>query len=387
MSAVNLVRKVSRIRLREWLNHAAKGAYGIRTRVSIPDLESLLAGSSYRAWIVPAAAASALLIVPQSLAAPWVGVSDNEIGETRWSNDQVRQLGIPAVRVFVWWDGEESPDAGDLSLVMRAMSTGARVFAVVTQPHNGSRTPTTQGLRARYAEYAARLVNQTGVRDVMVWNEPNLGDFWGGDPNPVLYGKLLARTYDRLAPLGVRTWAFSTSREHHVKALIQGVGAWYRKSKRTRPLFYGVSHHPYPFSGETWDTDHAGTGKYALGDTARLIGLYNRTFARTPQCRRRCAFPLVYGETGWATGTHPGVPVVSAGEQASALVSLRDYLARFPRVEGLFNFELRDSATWQTGLFYEDGRAKEAARLIFGRDPLAPPGNRTGAHDFNGAFA
>lgn len=378
---MRLLRKVSAMRLREWLNHAARGAYGIRTRVCIP-YDRL--GCTCRAWTLPLAAAGALLIVPQTFAAPWVGVSDNEIGETRWSREQVRQLGIPAVRVFVWWDGEESPDAGDLSLVMNAMASGARVFAVVTQPHNASRTPTTQGLRARYAEYVARLVDQTGVRDVMVWNEPNRPGFWGGEPDPIIYGKLLARTYDRLAPMGVRTWAFETNRDHLVGRFIDGVGDWYRRSKRQRPLFTGVSHHPYPYPGEAWDTKHTGSGIYRLGDTGRLLALYNRVFRGTPQCpKRRCSFPLVYGELGWSTGDHPSVPVVTADEQAQALLAVRDYLARYPRVEGFFNFELRDSPGWQTGLFYESGAPKLAAYALFGREPLPAPGERAGAHDLS----
>ncbi|MCC6743399.1 MAG: hypothetical protein IT175_06025 [Acidobacteria bacterium] len=59
------LRKVSRIPLRKWLNHAAKGAYGIRTRVLIPDLGTLLRGPSFRAWSVPViAVGGALILVP-----------------------------------------------------------------------------------------------------------------------------------------------------------------------------------------------------------------------------------------------------------------------------------------------------------------------------------
>lgn len=354
-----------------------------------PQQESTSEGEcvSVKNWRRPAAlvagALAALATGSSAVATPWVGVSDNEIGRTRWSNEQVRQLGIPAVRVFVWWDGEESPDGQDLSLVMHAMASGARVFAVVTQPHNGNRAPTTQGLRARYAEYVARLVDQTGVRDVMVWNEPNLPDFWGGRPDPVTYGKLLARTYDRLDGTGVRTWAFSTNRDHRVEELIDGVADWFRNSKRTRPLFYGVSHHPYPYPGEPWDATHPGTGVYLIGDTGRLLTLYQQAFRGTPQCSgSRCSFPLVFGELGWSTGQHPGVPAVTDADQAAALVGLRDWLGRYPRVEGFFNFELRDSYVWRTGLFYEDGRAKQAARALFQRDPLPAPGGRAGAHNF-----
>ena len=66
-----MLRKVSRITLRKWLNKGAQGAYGIRTRVSIPDLARLLAGSGYRAWIIPIVAAGAFL-----LAAPADAESD-----------------------------------------------------------------------------------------------------------------------------------------------------------------------------------------------------------------------------------------------------------------------------------------------------------------------
>lgn len=323
------------------LNHAVGGAYGIRTRESVPI-------------------------------GPFVGVADNEIGLTEWGAAQARALGIPAVRVFVWWEGQAEPSAEDLALVRGAQATGARVFVTVTgQVNPGAGVvvggPTTPAQRATYAGFVRSLARQTGIRDVMVWNEPNFYGFWRAKPNPVAYGKLLAAAYDALRPLGVRVWAFSTSRTRGVSAMIEGVARWYRTSGRKAPLFDGVSHHPYPLPGEPWDARHVG-GQYLVGDTDRLLALLDRSFGGNPR------FPVVYGELGLATdGDATYVARVSVAEQARALAGIRDYLARFPRVIGIFNFELRDSDAFRTGLFDARGNAKPAALQLFpGRPVFAP---------------
>lgn len=306
---------------------------------------------------------------------PFIGVTDNEIGDTTWGNEQARRLGIRAVRVFVWYYGSDRPRREDIQLVTNAMDTRARVFVTVTQPFRDRSAPTTAAERIRYAHFVKRLARATGARDFMVWNEPNNEGFWGGRVNPRAYARLLARAYDALTPMSVRVWAFNTDRSSQTRAFVREVGRWYRSSGRQRPLFYGASHHPYPVPGEPWNARHPGTSLYTIGDTGRLLTLLSRTFQGTAQCLDVCSFPIVYGEIGWATAPMSGVPVVTTAEQARNLSSARRFLARYPRVRGLFNFELRDSAGWPTGLFDETGRAKDSVHVLFRRVPLAAPGD------------
>jgi len=190
-------------------------------------------------------------------AAPWISVTDNEVGETSWGRNQVRHLGIPAVRVFLWWEGEESPDAPRPGARLQRDGLGCpgvrnRYAALPVLVHADD-----QGLRARYAEYVARLVEQTGVRDVLVWNEPNLKGFWGGEVDPVLYAKLLARAYDRLAPMGVRTWAFSTARVRHDEA-DSGRRRLVSPEQASSPALSRCQPPSLLASGEAWNATHTG---------------------------------------------------------------------------------------------------------------------------------
>lgn len=323
-----------------------------------------------RHWIVAALAAALLGAGVPAQAAPFVGIADNEVA-TEWGQKQIRALGVPAVRVYVWWRGQAEPDPGDVELVERAQATGARVFVTVTGHVTGDPLvggPRTATERAAYAAFVASLARRTGVRDVMVWNEPNFFGFWRSRPDPVDYGKLLAAAYDALHPLGVRVWAFSTCRTKGVVRMVRGVAAWYRASGRRAPLFDGVSHHPYALPGEPWASGPG--GPFLVGDTPRLLALYDDAFRNTGQCRRRCSFPVVYGELGWATGGDaPYVARVGVDEQVALLARARSFLARFPRVIGFFNFELRDGNEFATGLFYPDGTPKPAAHALFAGQP------------------
>jgi hypothetical protein len=306
-----------------------------------------------------------VLLTAPAHARPLLGVTDNEWTDG-WARDVAKRMGLEAVRVFVFWDGEREPRPNQLALVHAAGSTGARVFVTVTQRYRDDLVPR-GSLQDDYAVFVRSLAEQTGVRDVIVWNEPNLEGFWGGPIDPQTYASLLARTYDAVADLDVRIWAFALERSQHTIAFIDGVSAWVRESGRNAPIFYGVSHHPYPVAGDAWDARHDGTSTFTIGDTKQFLRTLDEAFAGTPVCprlvKKRCSFPLIYGEMGWATqAMHIGR--VSADEQAANWRQAYEYLSRFARVHAVFNFELRDSDKWFTGLFTDSGVPKPLARFF-----------------------
>ena len=118
---------------------------------------------------------------------------------------------------------------------------------------------------------------------------------WDAEPDPAEYERLLAATYDAITPLGVRVWGFGMERRVGTLAFISGVADAYRSSGRTAPLFYGVSHHPYPVAGEPWNVVHEGTSTFAVGDTLRLLDTLDGAFGPTPECPARTGLRAACG--------------------------------------------------------------------------------------------
>lgn len=240
---------------------------------------------------------------------------------------------------------QTEPTIDDLRQILGAKETGARVFATVTSFYPSHQPPSPTA----FAKFVRNLTTQTEIQDVVVMNEPNLNKFWGGKPNPRAYMRLLSITH-AFNP-NIRLWAFALHRQDHVKEFIQAAG---RAHKGKLP-FYGVAHHPYHINLPTPILYKHKGGVYTIGDTDRLLKLYDQAF---PEGKRK--FPIILSETGYPT-VHT---TESLWAQAYIMRTVYNYLACKPRVEAIMTFEFRDSPLWQTGVFLEDGTPKPSLNVL-----------------------
>jgi len=351
------------------------------------------------------AAATALLAAPAAAPAPGVTVGAVENGlvwQTAETVAVARLLGLRSMVVTLDWEPEYSalqPTAED---ALNRVVTAAGGIRIVLGVHNNwTRTPTDAAGRERYCGYVASALRRfPQINDIIVWNEPNVGFFWrpqfaadGTSEAPLRYGELLAHCYDVLH--GVRPginvigpvnshWgndnpnAFSNV-SHSPARFIRALGAAYRASGRTRPLFDTLGHHPYPLrTDEHPSTRHTEESVISIGDTERLLAIMREAFGGTAQRTPQDGLPIWYLETGYQTAipgekarsysgfeNWPGVvPDVAPAGSVSQAQQLTDSLRLMycqPHVEAIFNFLLKDEsdlAGWQSGLFWADGSPK-----------------------------
>ena len=342
----------------------------------------------------------------------FVGVSDDAL---EWNTAPMvataQDLGLRAVRVaLTWTPGQRQLSPNDRASLGRVVAD-ARGLRVVLAVFNQGYPPLDDGSRDAYCSYVTNAITLfPSINDVVIWNEPNLSGFWRpqfGSPGqgaPEQYEALLAACYDMLhaarpsidviAP-ATSVWgndnpnAFSNI-SHSPTTFIQGMGAAYRASGRSAPLFDTVGHHPYPTSSNErpW-TVHGDPAIISLGDLPRLLSVLQQAFGGTAQKLPQDGVPIWYLETGYQTTIPasksqyyfgeedwPGaVPdVVSpepppafppdsspAPDQATALTEELELTYCQPYVAADFNFLLLDSPSlggWQSGLLWADGTRK-----------------------------
>jgi hypothetical protein len=231
--------------------------------------------------------------------------------------------------------------------------------------------------REDYCRFVRNALLRYGeVRDVVIWNEANSDTFWQPrESAPEDYAALLARCWDLLhAAMPNVNVVTTTAGSHDPARFIRGVGAAYRASGRTRPLFDTAGHNPYPRY-----PDEAPTARHAVyigqGDYARLVAVLDESFAGTPQPPPQ----IWYLENGFQTvvararrpfydGRESAVRTVSPWAQAAQLAAALRLASCQPRVAAFFNFLLVDEPRlerWQSGLLWPTWRRKpafEAAR-------------------------
>jgi hypothetical protein len=182
---------------------------------------------------------------------------------------------------------------------------------------------------ADFAAAAARRYEE--IAAIEVWNEPNLGKYWGGTPEPDLYAEMfktveeaLGRADPRLPVLFGTLGPHAESDENTVAAaafLQQGydLGAVQQSD--------GISTHPYP--GSLPGEDHAAGVAKRLGDLWEVMML-----------ERDTERPLWITETGVSTVGDRGF---SGEEQAQALIAIYDLIRRVPQVQTLIYHRFRDA--------------------------------------------
>jgi hypothetical protein len=178
--------------------------------------------------------------------------------------------------------------------------------------------------RSSYCGYLANIVKRfTTIKDVVVWNEPNLSLFWrpqfnpdGTPAAPKAYEALLAECYDDLhavqpqvnviapatCPRGTDIAWESTSISVSPGEFIIDMGEAYRASGRTRPLFDTIGHHVYGTTPaeRPWRV-HSDSTAIAEGDLNTLLDAFQQGFAGTPQPLPGQGVSIWYLEAGYQT--------------------------------------------------------------------------------------
>jgi hypothetical protein len=306
-----------------------------------------------------------------------VGVDDDLIKWTSRPTTIVaaaRSLHVDAIRVTLQWSrGRRSLSGRDHLELGRAITASRYGVQIVLSVYGrAADAPDERSERDDYCHFVANvLLRYTEIKNVVIWNEVNSPAFWqpGGDA-AAAYEALLARCWDELhvdVP-DVRVLT-TTAAGHDPAAFIRGVGAAYRDSGRTRPIFDAAGHNPYPFYPDESITATHG-GYIGEGDYERLVDTLDEAFAGTAQ---RPTW-IWYLEDGFQTtidsrsrsyyvGRESVGRAVSPTGQASQVGAALRLAYCQPRVVAFFNFLLVDErslAGWQSGLVWADWRKKPA---------------------------
>ena len=305
-----------------------------------------------------------------------VGIDDDQI---KWTHrpgpilGAVRALGVDAMRVTLEWrPGRRNLTGRDHTELRRAIGSyryGVRVvLGVYGRPGDAPRSP---AAREDYCRFVRNVLLRYGeITDVVIWNEANSGAFWRPQADASrAYEALLARCWDLLqaSVSGVNVLT-TTAGSHDPQSFIRELGAAYRASGRTRPLFDTAGHNPYPLY-----PDEAPTATHDVyigqGDYARLVAALDEAFAGTAQPTAEIwfledGFQTVVAARRALYVDRESVPrtVTPAGQAAQLAAALRLAYCQ-PRVGAFFNFMLADEPSlegWQSGLLWADYRRKPA---------------------------
>lgn len=355
----------------------------------------------------------ALVHVPPAPAAPGLLVGATEDAFV-WYPDRAaavaHELGLTAVRVsLAWTPGQSELTTADAAAVddMVAAALGLRV--VVTIYGKAAAAPRDDAGRNAYCAYVRDvLARQPSVRDVVIWNEPNLGFYWqpqfgpgGASAAPGAYEALLARCWDVLhafrpgvnvimttSPSGNDNPDAASNVSHSPGSFIRKMGTAYRASGRTAPVFDTVGHNPYGMSSaEAPGQQHLTPSHIGEGDLDRLVQALRDGFGGTAQpvpgqcvAAGASCVSVWYLEAGYQTvpdaahqpfysgRENDAQPVPDSRSGAGWIPTQSAQLADGvrlaycqPYVGAFFNFLLWDEsdlARWQSGVLWADGTRK-----------------------------
>ncbi len=277
--------------------------------------------------------------------------------------------------------------------IAAAQAAGLRVVLAV-YPYPPREIEAGMSSPTLFASYVGVLASiYPDVKHFVIGNEPNQPAFWrpqfdasGKNASAPAFGPYLAAAYDALkgvdpeiTVIGVglsprgndRPTAknnISTSPVRFLRAL----GAWYRKSGRTRRLMDGFSFHPYPNQA----TDPLERG-YAWPNAGfvnldRMKQALWDAFNGTPQPTTVEGLKIHLDEVGWQVETAgkigytgaENVPVTSEAMQADVYGRLVEQAACDPDVASLSFFGYRDDGLrtgFQAGLARADGSMRPSA--------------------------
>ncbi len=358
-----------------------------------------------------------LVVAPAAAAGPGMIVGARE-DALKWGTAQTvvvaRDLGLRALGITLGWQPGQTDLSPQDATALNGVVVGAGGMRVVVAVFSRDWIPVSAESRDQYCTYVGRLITRfPQINDVVIWNEPNLSGFWrpqytalGASEAPARYQELLARCWDVLHGLrpsvnvvapATSLWgndnpnAFSNV-SHSPARFIRAMGASFRASGRTRPIFDTFGHHPYPArSDERPWTPHADEAILSIGDIDRLVAVLREAFGGTAQPLPEDGVPIWYLETGYQTlideakrGLYTGVETwpgslpdlvppqgtpakppdtTPAPDQATQLADSIRLTSCHPYVGAIFNFLLQDEAYlegWQSGLLWADGSRKDS---------------------------
>ena len=257
----------------------------------------------------------------------------------------------------------------------------------------------------------AATVQQWGINDFIIWNEPNTALYWSPQnaSAPAEYEALLARCYDSIHAVDARARVigFGLSPRSNGPTqtapipFIEAVGAAYRRSGRTAPIMDQMSIHPYPNPSSPTDGPSVGYSNpdfYGIPNLDRVKQAIYDAFNGTAQPTTLTGLTFRIDELGWQTNTtgYPqyynaeNVKVVSEQTQAAYIQqTVQRYFACDPTVTDVEWFLLTDEPTrngrnqagqtigggWQSGLMTAGGQGVSQPKPAYTEDaPLFAEG-------------
>ena len=363
-------------------------------------MPALLAALACAAFHAPSASADDFFVGVDEDAVKW--------GHTELANSVARALGLRAIRITLpWRAGETRLSTLNRQYLDRAIvgSWGLRI--VVSVYGSATDTPRTEEARSQFCTYVGDLLaGYPTISDVVIWNDPNDGAFWSPQFNPDLssaapadYVALLAHCWSSLhamrptvnvislAASRTETTQVAVADAHDPIAWYQKLGAAYRASARSLPLFDTVGYIPHALNSAERPWVRHRTTSVGQGDYLRLATALGAAFGGTAQ-----PLPGQNGVTVWylAQGfqtavdsakarfysgreTDPGaVPAWSpkattdrrtgpAPDQATQLADAVRVAYCQQHVGAFFNFLLADESRlsgWQSGVLWTDWTVK-----------------------------
>jgi GH35 family endo-1,4-beta-xylanase len=236
------------------------------TIVGVPDPERSLFGVSMRCLVAGSVIACVLASYIAAPAMAQKGINGNELytlteQELAATIADYRQLGVKWVRFDFDWSVIE-PAPGQYAfkryddVVERLAQADIHVLGLIAYTPswaNGGQRGKYYPPRdpKRFAEFAAQLAARYAARGVHaweIWNEPNLGKFWGQAPDPAAYTVLLKLAYKAIKKADPKAFVVSgglaqpattaTSMES-----LRFLAAMYRNG--AQGYFDALGNHPY----------------------------------------------------------------------------------------------------------------------------------------------
>lgn len=314
----------------------------------------------------------------------------------------MNDVGLREVRLTVNWDATQPTtimnQAQIESVLPVATLRGIRVVFSVA-PAKARAVGNSPQARQQFVAFL-QLVARTfpTVKDVIVGNEPNQPRFWqpqydarGRGVSGAAYEALLARGYDALkqvdATINVIGVGLSPRGNDNPRAsgnistspvkFLQGMGAAYRASGRTKPLMDQFAYHPYPKKDTDSLTEGYAWPNAGVTNFTRVKQAFWDAFGGTGQKTFEQGLRVKFDEVGWQVAVVPqSLPAYFGAEsiaptteaaQASIYAGLLRYVACDPAVDSVLFFGLQDEPNldrWQAALMRADGSPRPSYNTV-----------------------
>jgi hypothetical protein len=214
-----------------------------------------------------------------------------------WFYSQLTDADLSENRWELQWDPSQPTAIAQLPFLRRAapvaQAAGVRVILVLDSTQPAAHDPLAF---CSWAAEVARAVEQWGIHDYVVWNEPNTARYWAPQnaSSPAQYEALLARCYDSIhaADPQARVIGFGLSpcsngpTQTAPIPYIAAVGAAYRAAGRQTPIMDQMSIHPYPDPNsptDSPDVGYANPNDYGMSNLSRVKRAIYDAFNGTKQ--------------------------------------------------------------------------------------------------------